>query len=341
MTSLPNMPYIQGREDFQGTMIHHKDFGQSSFLSDPKKQNVTVIGGAKSAADVAYASAKADKTVSWITREDGAGPAAFLSWEGKGMYKNSNESFYTRLVASFLPNPFGEKSYLSKFLHGTKIGQWIVEKVWDGIDKEHRRNVDYYREEGKEMGFENLEPDTPVFWQNDSSGINQRPDFYSTIAKKAHVYRQSTDRVLPNSITLAANKRNKSDPRTIPADVIVFCTGWSAISPLFSPGLALHLGLPALHSQQSSADATEWRSHEKTADRKVVHRFPMLRSPLAYRKGKPSHTPFRLYKAMTPLSDVEDHSIVFLGKMVVGNNFRVAEVQALWACVSRWQAMSR
>lgn len=33
---------------------------------------------------------------------------------------------------------------------------------------------------------------------------------------------------------------------------------------------------------------------------------------------------------MTPIADIQDHSIVFLGRMVVFH-LRVAEVQALWA----------
>ena len=34
---------------------------------------------------------------------------------------------------------------------------------------------------------------------------------------------------------------------------------------------------------------------------------------------------------MAPLTDLSSPSIVFLGKLVAGNNFRVAEAQALWA----------
>lgn len=331
MTSLPNVPHLQGQEEFQGTIIHHRDFGQSSFLSNPEKQNVVVLGGAKSAADVAYASAKAGKDVSWIIREDGAGPAAFLEAKGGGPYRNSNERFYTRLVASFLPSPFEPKSYLSRFLHGTWLGMWMVATLWDRIDKESRRKVDYHRSEGVQLGFQNLEPDTPVFWQNDSSGINQRPDFYSTIAKHVHVYRQSIEHVSSKSITLAANKKNNAKQCTFIADVVVLCTGWSAASPLYSPALAKQLGLPALYAEHNSADENEWHLLEKAADRRIIDRFPMLRHPPLFRKTEPTRSPFRLYKAMVPLADASDRSVVFLGKMVVGNNFRVAEVQALWA----------
>ena len=161
ITSLPNIPRLPGQETFQGQILHHKDFGQLGDLKEVQGRHFAVLGGGKSAADVAYAAAKADKVVSWIIREEGGGPAAFLSPEGRGPYANSNESFYTRFVASFLPNPFSKPSYLTKFLHGTYLGSWIVHKFWDIVDKGHRQKVNYRREEGKDNGFDKLEPDTP------------------------------------------------------------------------------------------------------------------------------------------------------------------------------------
>ena len=161
MTSSPNVPDLPGRKDFQGRILHHKDFGQLGNLEEVKGHRFAVFGGGKSAADVAYAAAKAGKHVSWIIREAGNGPAAFLSAKGRGPYGNSNESFYTRFVASFLPNPFCKDRYLSRLLHGTLLGSWIVGRVWNAIDRGHRRKVDYHRAEGKKTGFNKLEPDTP------------------------------------------------------------------------------------------------------------------------------------------------------------------------------------
>lgn len=142
MTSEPHVPDIRGKDEFDGLIIHHKDFGQSNFLSDPSKHNIAMLGGAKSAADVAYACAKAGKNINWIIREEGGGPGALLSAEGKGGYASSIESFYTRLVASFLPNPFSRTSYFSSFLHSTKIGRWVFEKLWHSVDKDQRTKAD-------------------------------------------------------------------------------------------------------------------------------------------------------------------------------------------------------
>ena len=162
MTSKPYVPELPGSKTFQGLRLHHKAFGQSTFLSDPTKKHVVVLGGAKSAADVAYASAKAGKTISWIVREDGNGPAAFFAPQPVNQrYANSNEGFYNRYLASFLPNPFGSKSFLSMILHGTWFGRIYLKRLWDGFDMGLRGVMNYHREEGKEMGFANLEPDTP------------------------------------------------------------------------------------------------------------------------------------------------------------------------------------
>ena len=95
--------------------------------------------------------------------------------------------------------------------------------------------------------------------------------------------------------------------------------------------MALDLGLAAPIPEPAPDTLALWKALDEAGDRNILHRFPLLRHPPTYRKAEPLHTPFRLYKAMTPIAGIEDHSIVFLGKMVVGNNFRVAEVQAIWA----------
>ncbi len=84
-------------------------------------------------------------------------------------------------------------------------------------------------------------------------------------------------------------------------------------------------------SEVDAATEARWEELEDIKDAEVLSRFPALTHPPAYRKSKRTHTPFRLHRAMVPPEDITDHSIVFLGKLVVGNNFRAAEVQALWA----------
>lgn len=64
LTSVPNMPSLPGQKDFKGEIMHHQDFGSSSILADPKVKHITVLGGAKSPADIAYVATIARKRVS-------------------------------------------------------------------------------------------------------------------------------------------------------------------------------------------------------------------------------------------------------------------------------------
>ncbi len=172
-----------------------------------------------------------------------------------------------------------------------------------------------------------------IFWQNDSSGVSTQPDFLSTIAQNVHIYRQDISHLSKDSITLkprSSGSPQEDKPLTIPIDVLVYCTGWSAKSTLFPPREASELGLSVPLEDANPQTQAHWQKLEKAADPVILSRFPTLKHPPAYRKIEPRDTPFRLYKAMVPPAD-DTHSIVFLGRMVVGNNFRTAEAQALWA----------
>jgi dimethylaniline monooxygenase (N-oxide forming) len=163
LTSQANMPELPGRPAFRGVVIHHVDFGNSSIMKDPQMNHIAVLGGAKSAADIAYAAAKAGKKVSWIIRASGSGPAHLTPAQGIGPYKNSNELLYTRLTACFNPSIWNPRNWLSRLLHGTRIGRRAVESIWKTFDSNSRREAGYRGQrvpDGVENGFANLEPDT-------------------------------------------------------------------------------------------------------------------------------------------------------------------------------------
>ena len=171
-----------------------------------------------------------------------------------------------------------------------------------------------------------------MFWQNDSAGINQRADFFATIAERVHVYRRNIDHLTGLGISLAPKDTTaESKPDEIPADAIVYCTGWSTVSSIFSEEMSSRLGLRVRLDEKSTGFPSKWRDLELAAEADVIARFPMLAQTPPHHRSEPSQFPFRLYKCMVPLSDAPDRSLVCLGKMVIGNNFMAAEVQALWA----------
>jgi dimethylaniline monooxygenase (N-oxide forming) len=343
LTSSPNIPSIPGLDTFAGEKVHQMYIARPDFLTDDKIRHVIVVGGAKSAADLAYAAAKAGKDVSWVFRKSGSGPASFAPAQGSGPYKNSNESFYTRLTALFIASHFVETSgsvasCFEWMLYRTSIGIAVFSWVWERITKRAWKGAGYATrqkiatqetskdvEEPRGKGFHNLQPDTLLFWQNDSSGINQRNDFFSTIADKVAVYREDISYVTDKAVRLA-----DEDETSLLADVITFATGWAvrnSYSHLDDPS-ASRLGLPILKSSQNQDEAARWAALDVRAEARILQRFPVLADPPAYYKDTSPLSPFRLYKGMLPISD---HSIVFLGKIMLGNHFRAAEVQALWA----------
>lgn len=331
LTSTPNIPSIPGQNSFRGLICHHKDFGrlQESLLSASGPRKIVVLGGAKSAADVAYAAATADKEVVWVIRRSGAGPAAFVSAKGQGMYNNSNESFYTRLTSYFLASLYLDESltWFGRLLYRSRVGQLVMRRIWAGIDKKAHATADYDRSDGKKNGFHNLRPDTSIFWQNDSTGICQHDDFFDVIARRVKVYREDVKCFFETGLRLA-------DDTTIDAEAIVFATGWKISHPkiLASDGkteIASSLGISVPNDSGRSAVSSYWTEIEKACRVAVLDRFPILRDmPAYFRPPSDDTTPLRLYKGMLPIGD---DSITFLGQMMLGNHFRAAEVQALFA----------
>ena len=136
LTSVPKMPEFKGQEHFKGLIKHIEQFGSSSILSRGDCKDVAVVGGAKSAADMVYATVKAGKSVCWIVRDSGAGPAAFVSGKGKGSYKNSAELGATRIITTFSPSIYAPKNMWTAFLQRTKLGRWLMSSLWRSVDRQ-------------------------------------------------------------------------------------------------------------------------------------------------------------------------------------------------------------
>ncbi|RDL38615.1 uncharacterized protein BP5553_02955 [Venustampulla echinocandica] len=160
LTSIANMPPLPGREDFRGQILHHEDFGSSNVLSTPKIQNIVVLGGGKSSADMVYEAVKAGKTVSWVLKAtDTTGPGFFLSPKGKGPYKNAFEIGMTRLAGTFNPSFMNGINWWTRLLHCSKYGVRMMGTFWGAVDTATRRDANFERE--SLQGFEKLNPHSP------------------------------------------------------------------------------------------------------------------------------------------------------------------------------------
>ena len=114
----------------------------------------------------------------------------------------------------------------------------------------------------------------------------------------------------------------------IKADAILCGTGWTPSLRFFDKDLLIKLDLPHPIEDEPAEYADHWAELEKEADRKVLYKFPVLANPPAYYKKPVRTTPYRLYNGIAPL---RDDSIAFIGHVLVGNYFSVAECQAIWA----------
>ncbi|KAF2194455.1 hypothetical protein K469DRAFT_744388 [Zopfia rhizophila CBS 207.26] len=256
-TSIPNISQIPGADTFKDRLIHHKDFGSSEILRTSKR--CVVIGGAKSAAGMAYAFEKA-----------GSGPAAYFPPDSPiSYYRNSNEWAHSRFLATLTANIFTPDSLWTAFVNRTRIGRAFLRFFLGFAQKEMHGRVNYDREDGKENGFPNLKPDTDLFWQNDSSGISHRPDFWDTIANRVKVNRQNVDQIGINDVVLA-------DGTSIEIDAIIYATGWRASTPYIEPSTAYSLGLATKLSAEELQEAEKWRILEQNADSRIIKLFPIL-----------------------------------------------------------------
>ncbi|KAL9042386.1 MAG: hypothetical protein Q9214_003795, partial [Letrouitia sp. 1 TL-2023] len=147
LTTEPKMPDLLEQDSYQGMLLHQKDFGHAQVLSE-RVNRITVLGAGKSAADMVYQCAKSGKEVTWIIRESGTGPAAFIDIKGHGRYKNASEIGHTRMMLPMMPSCFTNPTLLSRFVQKTKLGQAIDRKIWDNADRDIRQEANYHERSG-------------------------------------------------------------------------------------------------------------------------------------------------------------------------------------------------
>ncbi|TGO17631.1 hypothetical protein BTUL_0016g00990 [Botrytis tulipae] len=328
LNSIPNMPSLPGKELLQGPILHQNDFGSSKVLTSPDIQKITVLGAGKSSADMVYSAVKAGKTVSWIIKaSDTNGPGFLLSPKGKGPYKNAFEVGLTRITATFVPSFLNGNSWWTWFLHSTKYGVKMMNAFWGAVDNETRKDANFNGRKNLQ-GFEKLNPQSPIFWQNCTGGLLHQVDFFDVIAEKVRIYCADIASIKEHKILL-------EDGNAVSADAILCGTGWVPSLQFFTEDQKISLGLPHLPSSEHEEHQDQWKQLTSEADQKVVSRFPQLENLPPHYCRLVTHTPYRLYKHIAPLltsdSEIDRNSIVFIGQVSVGDYFPVVQCQSMWA----------
>jgi dimethylaniline monooxygenase (N-oxide forming) len=133
--SEPNIPQINGQEEFNAPIVHSAAFGTSNILSVPNANRFTIVGAGKSAADMLYETIKAGKQVTWIISESGTGPGFFAPLNPPTSYNNGNEAAQTRAMSLLQPSMLHEDGWWIWLFHQNWIGIAIVGWLFNQIDK--------------------------------------------------------------------------------------------------------------------------------------------------------------------------------------------------------------
>lgn len=107
LTSQPNFPQYPGAETFGAPYFHAKDFCRNGDTVKTAK-NVVIVGGGKSAMDIANSYAAEGSHVDMIIRPDGKGPVWISYPWVLGGKKRLEKLLSVRFLTWFSPCPFGE-----------------------------------------------------------------------------------------------------------------------------------------------------------------------------------------------------------------------------------------
>lgn len=316
LTSTPNLPKYKGAEEFAAPFFHAKDFCRQGHTTETAK-NVVVVGGAKSAFDVAYAYVNAGALVDLAIRTNGNGPIWISHPWVMGGKKQLEKLLHVRWMSWFSPCVFGNEAGVGtwprRFLHGTRIGRWIVDKFWSALMADVIELNGYNTHEETKK----LVPWNPTFWIGSGLSIhNYDKNFFDMIKDgRVRVHIADVDHLTEKTVHL-------SNGEALKADVLVCATGWKKESSIeFENFGSAGIGLPYPSEEQRKLTAA--------ADHQVLEMFPRLKYQPEL-KFKPKSDPYRLYRYMVPPTRVQDRNIAFAGMVSTVSTAVCAAIQGVW-----------
>lgn len=317
LTSQPNLPQYRGTDQFAAPLFHAKDFCTMRDTLKTAKQ-VVIAGGAKSAFDVAYAYVEAGAHVDLVVRDAGNGPVWIAPAWVLGGKKRLEKLLNVRLLTQFSPCPFGGLDglgWIRRFLHGTAVGRFMVDKFWGALGGEVLEVNGYARNDE----LKKLEPWNAAFWFGSNLSIlNYDKDFFDMVRTGlVNVHVSDVDHLSVETVHL-------KNGTVLPADVMVCATGWKKEPSINLVGLGdTGIGLPQ--------PLEERRELALEADEKILSMYPRLRDqPTLKISPKPDSEPMRLYRFIAPPSRAHSRDLAFAGMVSSTASVPAANAQALW-----------
>ncbi|RDW88948.1 hypothetical protein BP6252_00980 [Coleophoma cylindrospora] len=317
-TSKPHIPKFEGAEKFGGHFFHFKELSNRQ-TEMSEAENVIVIGGSKSACDVAYLNAVNGRHVDWVIRASGRGPA-WLAEPYVSPAQLQFEKLATTRAMSFLIPSYASDGYwlIRKLLHDNPIGRAILRGFFGFIHSDILETGRYHAHPETKK----LIPPASVIWNGTSVGIFNYPkDFFEMVRKGlVDVHIEDIDMLLDNGMRLANGTEIK-------ADVIVCATGWENTPTLKILPAAL-TDKCGLSTVPPDADIV------RAADQELMQKYPELRDqpPAGGKIGEREReqSSWRLYRGIAPPAFIQSHNLAYNGMNVSLRGFLVGEISALW-----------
>lgn len=317
LTSEPNLPKYRGQETFTKPFFHAKDFCQRAETVKNSK-NVVVVGGGKSACDVAYAFAEeGGAQVDLIIRPTGEGPVWLCPPYVTPLKKMTEELLNTRALTWFSPCAWGGEDGFGMargFLHNSAVGRFMVHNFW------HKLSSDVIEANGYNDHPElfKLKPWNSILWTGSGVGIHNYPTNLFELVKSGRIRVHIADIDELNGSTVQLSSGTK-----IETDVICCATGWKK-----DPSLSyLNFGEGGIGLNKTPEEKAKLNEEY---DKKIFEMFPLLKEQPVLRSERSKDDPLRLYRFMVPPTLVEKRNIAFAGMVSTVSTAMFAAAQGLW-----------
>ncbi|KKY37716.1 putative flavin-binding monooxygenase-like protein [Diaporthe ampelina] len=318
LTSTPNFPRYAGAESFDRPLFHAKDFCRraSEFKAAEK---AVVVGGAKSAYDVAYALVQGGATVDLVIRPNGHGPVWISPRFVTPLKRRLDTLLNTRCLTWFSPCPWGAEgghAGITGFLHGTRIGRLLVNCFWKVLEGDVLGAIRY----DSHPELAKLKPWNSAFWIGSGLSIlnYDTPLFDLVKDGRIRVHIDNIDHLEPGKVALSSGE-------VLEADGMVCSTGWRKESSIVFTGLddaGLGLSQAPVESERLKLNAQ--------ADSDVLTMFPRLQDQPQLRFQPKEADPLRYYRFIVPSTMLKSRNLAFAGMVSTVSTAVCATVQAAW-----------
>ncbi|KAF8801867.1 FAD/NAD(P)-binding domain-containing protein [Phlegmacium glaucopus] len=312
--SAPSIPSSLSQEaadkaSFRGLVIHSSDFGSHldeildtvKPVSKDENETILVVGGGKSAQDIAAKLTNEGRKVVMVSKTIGGFIAR--STPAPAFIRKS------RLLPILTPHST-LNTRIERFFHTTTIGSAIVRYIWNKVEQSS------FTAYGVPVDSVLRRTPYPLFWSIRSSDVGAvRPDSFQALALTGKI------KIIAPAHALGYSNDGKcvilSNGQEISAKAVILATGYqSSWSNVFSPEMAEEIGI-AKHSP---------KTHVKT---KWNYKSLKHRPTEAPEHGRDNWV-LSIYRGLVPAKNIEKRDFAIAGAFAVTNFSYTAEVAAHW-----------